>query len=107
MSPLLLVLHALDCSDFNRTVDILSSSVWLALTVDTALVLLLTELEKAEFLVIIDGASELVSEMTPSKLGTVRMVDCIPGVLLVLGEEEGPDDGSSGSNLFLDVAGVW
>lgn len=81
--------------------------MWLALTVDTALVLLLTELEKAEFLVIMDGASELVSEMTPSKLGTVRIVDCIPGVLLVLGGEEGSDNGSSGSNLFLNVVGVW
>ncbi|MBE3044500.1 hypothetical protein IMZ48_18415 [Candidatus Bathyarchaeota archaeon] len=75
----------------------------MALTVETALVLLLSEAEKAEFFVAIDGASELVSETTPSKLGTVLIVDCIPGVLRVLGEEL--NDGSLGSNLLLVVVG--
>lgn len=83
----------------------MSSSVWLAAAVETALVLLLSELEKAEFFVAIDGASELVSEMTPSKLGTVLIVDSILGVLCVL-EEEVPNDGSLGSNLLLVVGGV-
>ena len=72
---------------------------------ETALVLLLSELEKAEFFVAIDGASELVSELTPSKLGTVLIVDSILGVLCVLGEEEVLNDGSLGSNLLL-VVGV-
>lgn len=68
--------------------------------------LLLSELEKAEFFVATDGASELVSETMPSKLETVRIVDSILGVLLALGDEDGLDDGGSGSNLFFVVGGV-
>ena len=96
----------MDWPGFNRTVDIFSSSVWLALAPETVLVLLLSELENAEFFVASDGASELVSETTPSKLGTVRIVDSIPGVLRVLEGDDGLDRGSSGSNLFLVDGGV-
>lgn len=71
----------------------------------TALVLLFTEVENAEFFVATDGVSELVSERAPSKLETVRIVDGMPGVLLMLGDGERPDAASPGCSLFL-VGGV-
>jgi len=47
----------------------------LLLPIDAALLLLLVkELDRAELLVATEGASELVSERIPSKLGTVRIV---------------------------------
>ena len=73
----------LDWTCFNRTVDILSSSVWLALAVEMVPVSLWSELENAEFFVAVDGASELVSETTPSKLGTGRTVGSILDVVCV------------------------
>ena len=80
---MLLPSDVLDWTCFNRTVDILSSSVWLALAVEMVPVSLWSELENAEFFVAVDGASELVSETTPSKLGTGRTVGSILDVVCV------------------------
>jgi hypothetical protein len=62
-------------SSFILTVSMLSESQLLP-SVETAtlLLLLVKELESAEFLVVIDGVSELVSERIASKLGTDRIV---------------------------------
>jgi hypothetical protein len=76
---------------------------WLA--IEMALMRLFTELEKAEFLG--EVASELVSDETPSKLGTVRIVECIlvgvPPSLRVAGDaRDGDGDGDS----VVDFLGV-
>src|SRR5690606_26731099 len=101
VSPFSSLSQFLDSLGFNRTVDILSSSVWLAFAVETALVLLFSELENAEFFVPTDGASELVSEGTRSKLDTVRIVAVLLGAVRVLGDGETCDGECSGCNLFL------
>lgn len=56
--------------------DVKEELCWLseAVATETPLVVLLTELEKAECLVMMDGASEDVSETVPSKLATGLMV---------------------------------
>jgi hypothetical protein len=64
-------------SCFNLTLGALSP---LCDDMDKTLLVLLTELEKPEFLVAIDGVSELESDEAPSKLGTLRMVDSIFGL---------------------------
>ena len=69
--------------------------------------LLVTELENADLLVVTDGVSELVSDRTPSKLGTVRIVESIFGVLPELGVEEAMCNGGSGVSLGVDVDWFW